>query len=61
MRVDHKDPARPAPRKGFRVAVLLFKYTGGSADLTALAEGPTEEVATLRHLTVPLLVLVPPV
>jgi hypothetical protein len=34
-----KTPARPAPRKGFWVAVLPFKYTGGSADLTALAEG----------------------
>ena len=31
-----KTPARPAPRKSFRVAVLPFKYTRGSADLTAL-------------------------
>jgi len=41
-----KTPARPAPRKSFWVAVLLFKYTGGSADLTALAQGLTEEIAT---------------
>jgi len=41
-----KTLARPAPRKGFWVAVLPFKYTGGSAHLTALAEGLTEEIAT---------------
>jgi TolB-like protein len=41
-----KTPAWPAPRKGFWVAVLPFKYTGGSADLTAVAEGLTGEIAT---------------
>jgi hypothetical protein len=40
-----KTLARSVPRKGFWVAVLPFKYTGGSADLTALAEGLTEEIA----------------
>jgi len=34
-----KTLARPVPRKGFWVAVLPFKYTGGSADLTAVTEG----------------------
>jgi len=29
---------------GFWVAVLPFKYTGGNADLTALAEGLTEDI-----------------
>src|SRR5207253_9851628 len=32
--------------EGFWVAVLPFKYSGGSADLTALAEGLTEEIVT---------------
>jgi non-specific serine/threonine protein kinase len=32
--------------EGFWVAVLPFKYSGGSADLTALAEGLTEDVVT---------------
>jgi hypothetical protein len=32
-----KTPARPAPRKGFWVAVLPFKYTGGSAHLTVFS------------------------
>ncbi|MFI5185070.1 MAG: protein kinase, partial [Vicinamibacteria bacterium] len=32
--------------EGFWVAVLPFKYTGGSADLTALAEGLSEEIVT---------------
>ncbi|MGB5891193.1 MAG: protein kinase, partial [Thermoanaerobaculia bacterium] len=32
--------------EGFWVAVLPFKYTGGHADLTALAEGLTEEIVT---------------
>jgi len=32
--------------EGFWVAVLPFKYSGGNADLTALAEGLTEEIVT---------------
>lgn len=32
--------------EGFRVAVLPFKYSGGKAELTALAEGFTEDVVT---------------
>ena len=32
--------------EGFWVAVLPFKYSGGDADLTALAEGLTEEIVT---------------
>jgi adenylate cyclase len=32
--------------EGFWVAVLPFKYSGANADLTALAEGLTEEVVT---------------
>ncbi len=32
--------------EGFWVAVLPFKYSGGNADLTALADGMTEEVVT---------------
>ncbi len=32
--------------EGFWVAVLPFKYTGSNADLTALAEGLTEEIVT---------------
>jgi len=32
--------------EGFWVAVLPFKYNGGNADLTALAEGLSEEVIT---------------
>jgi TolB-like protein/Flp pilus assembly protein TadD len=32
--------------EGFWVAVLPFKYTGGNADLKALAEGLSEEVTT---------------
>jgi serine/threonine protein kinase/tetratricopeptide (TPR) repeat protein len=31
---------------GFWVAALPFKYTGGNADLTALAEGLTEDIVT---------------
>jgi TolB-like protein len=51
--------AAPAPRpvvegnsgaaraeEGFWVAVLPFKYNGANADLTALAEGLTEEIVT---------------
>ncbi len=37
----------PARRdEGFWVAVLPFKYSGGNADLTALAEGLSEEIVT---------------
>ena len=32
--------------EGFWVAVLPFKYTGANADLTALAEGLSEEIVT---------------
>jgi TolB-like protein/Flp pilus assembly protein TadD len=32
--------------EGFWVAVLPFKYTGGNADITALAEGLSDEVVT---------------
>ena len=32
--------------EGFWVAVLPFKYSGGSADLTALTEGLTEDIVT---------------
>jgi TolB-like protein/Tfp pilus assembly protein PilF len=32
--------------EGFWVAVLPFKYSGGSSDLTALADGMTEEIVT---------------
>ncbi|MGO9649098.1 MAG: protein kinase domain-containing protein [Terriglobales bacterium] len=41
-------PASGATRaqEGFWVAVLPFKYTGANADLTALAEGLTEDVVT---------------
>ncbi|MCJ7754207.1 MAG: protein kinase, partial [Thermoanaerobaculales bacterium] len=54
-------PSRTAPRpsspsvvsssavgadEGFWVAVLPFKYTGGDADLTALAEGLSEDIVT---------------
>jgi serine/threonine-protein kinase len=38
--------ARPADIEEFWVAVLPFKYSGANADLTALAEGLTEEVMT---------------
>ena len=43
--------ATPAPGaaradEGFWVAVLPFKYTGSNADLTALAEGLTEDIVT---------------
>jgi TolB-like protein/class 3 adenylate cyclase len=34
------------PDDGFWVAVLPFKYTGSNAELTALAEGLTEEIVT---------------
>ena len=32
--------------EGFWIAVLPFKYAGGNADLTALAEGLTEDIVT---------------
>ncbi|MHB8495501.1 MAG: TIR domain-containing protein [Casimicrobiaceae bacterium] len=38
------DPARAD--EGFWVAVLPFKYSGANADLTALAEGLTEDIVT---------------
>jgi TolB-like protein/Tfp pilus assembly protein PilF len=40
--------ARTAAREdeGFWIAVLPFKYSGNNADLTALAEGLTEEIIT---------------
>ena len=37
-------PARA--EEGFWVAVLPFRYSGGNADLTALAEGLSEEIVT---------------
>ena len=49
------DPTRPAAadssgamrrEEGFWVAVLPFKYSGANADLTALAEGLTEDIVT---------------
>ena len=36
----------PDADEGFRVAVLPFKYRGGSADIAALAEGMSEEIVT---------------
>ena len=43
-----------APDEGFWVAVLPFKYSGANADLTALAEGLSEEIVTgLVALLVP--------
>ena len=41
-----RDNAQPISAEGFWVAVLPFKYTGGNADLTALAEGLSEDVVT---------------
>jgi len=40
------DSGAARAEEGFWVAVLPFKYTGGSADLTALAEGLSEEIVT---------------
>jgi TolB-like protein len=47
------DQAKPGPEaeaaranEGFWVAVLPFKYSGGTAELTALADGMTEEIVT---------------
>ncbi|HYN06241.1 MAG TPA: protein kinase [Vicinamibacterales bacterium] len=42
--IDHSSAARAD--EGFWVAVLPFKYTGGDADLAALAEGLSEEIVT---------------
>jgi serine/threonine protein kinase/tetratricopeptide (TPR) repeat protein len=38
------DSGASRSQEGFWVAVLPFKYTGGNADLTALAEGLTEDI-----------------
>jgi serine/threonine protein kinase/Tfp pilus assembly protein PilF len=43
---DPGDQARPEAVEGFWVAVLPFKYSGTNPDLTALAEGLTEEIVT---------------
>jgi len=40
------DSGRARAEEGFWVAVLPFKYNGPSAELTALAEGLTEEIIT---------------
>src|SRR5438477_1253658 len=40
------DVGRVQAEEGFWVAVLPFKYSGANADLTALAEGLTEEIVT---------------
>jgi TolB-like protein/Tfp pilus assembly protein PilF len=40
------DSAGTRADEGFWVAVLPFKYSGGNADLTALAEGLTEDIVT---------------
>ncbi len=40
------DSAGARADEGFWVAVLPFKYSGGNADLTALAEGLTEDIVT---------------
>jgi TolB-like protein len=48
-----RDPARPSTQgssrradEGFWIAVLPFTYRGADAELTALAEGMSEEIAT---------------
>ena len=41
-----RDNAQPISAENFWVAVLPFKYTGANADLTALAEGLSEDVVT---------------
>ncbi len=46
MRVDHKDSGAVRAEEGFWVAVLPFKYSGGNAELTALADGLSEDVVT---------------
>ncbi len=40
------DSGATRAEEGFWVAVLPFKYSGGNADLTALAEGLTEDIVT---------------
>jgi TolB-like protein/Tfp pilus assembly protein PilF len=40
------DSVAARAEEGFWVAALPFKYTGANADLTALAEGLTEEIVT---------------
>ena len=46
-RVGRSDAPGAAPAdEGFWVAVLPFKYSGGNADLTSLAEGLSEEIVT---------------
>ena len=40
------DSGAARAEEGFWVAVLPFKYNGANADLTALAEGLTEEIVT---------------
>jgi serine/threonine protein kinase len=40
------DSGASRTEEGFWVVVLPFKYSGGSADLTALAEGLTEDMVT---------------
>jgi TolB-like protein len=40
------DPGAAHADEGFWVAVLPFHYSGGSADLAALAEGLTEDIVT---------------
>jgi serine/threonine protein kinase/tetratricopeptide (TPR) repeat protein len=40
------DSGASRTEEGFWVAVLPFKYSGGNADLTALAEGLTEDIVT---------------
>jgi TolB-like protein/Flp pilus assembly protein TadD len=40
------ETAAARPEEGFWVAVLPFKYSGSNSDLTALAEGLTDEIVT---------------
>ncbi len=40
------DSAASRVDEGFRIAVLPFRYTGTSSDVTALAEGLSEEIVT---------------
>jgi TolB-like protein len=44
--VTARDSGATRADEGFWVAVLPFKYSGGNADLTALAEGLTEDILT---------------
>ena len=41
-----REIATPISAAGFWVAVLPFKYSGGNADLTALADGLSEDIVT---------------